>query len=90
MHGDGWASRVAAAYDSIAVWHHVTLGEGLRELRESGFTDTVEVYGESGFMTSVEECGATAAGRDSAVDTSGSPLLHFVARKPRPPQSARY
>ena len=90
VHGDGWASRVAAAYDSVAVWHHVTFGEGLRELRESGFTDTVEVYSESGFMTSVEGCSATGAGRDSAVDTSGSPLLHFVARKPGPPQSARY
>jgi SAM-dependent methyltransferase len=81
-HGDGWASRVAAAYDSVAVWHHVTLGEALRELRESGFTDAVEVYGESGFMTSVEAFSANGAGRDSAVDTSGSQLLHFVARKP--------
>src|ERR1019366_6884470 len=80
----GWASMVDPAYDFGVVWHYVTLAEALRELREAGFTSTVEVYDESSFITTVAECSAACGALDSRPDTSGSSRWHLVARKPAP------
>ncbi len=70
VRGDGWASLVDSAYNFSVVWHYVTLDEAMRELRESGFTGVVDAYSTAGVRV------------DRAADTSESPWLHFVARKP--------
>ena len=82
LYGDGWASMVDPAYDFGVVWHYVTLAEALRELREAGFTSTVEVYSESSFITTVAEHSATYARLDPRPNTSDSRWLHLLARKP--------
>ncbi len=70
VRGDGWASLVDPAYDFSVVWHYVTAVEAMRELRESGFTEEVEIYTTAGIRM------------DSADDARESPWLHLVARKP--------
>ena len=82
VYGDGWAIMVDPAYDFGIVGHFVTLAEALRELREAGFTSTVEVYSRSSFITTVAEHSATHAGLDPRPNTSDSPWLHLLARKP--------
>jgi len=81
-YGDGWASLVAPAYDFGVVWHHVTLAEALRELRASGFTSTVEVYGESSYITTATEPAIMHAALDPTPTTSDSRWLYLLARKP--------
>jgi SAM-dependent methyltransferase len=70
VRGERWASLVDSAYNFSVVWHYVTLDEAIRELRESGFTGVAEIYSTAGVRV------------DSADDTSESPWLHYVARKP--------
>ena len=70
VRGDGWATLVDPAYDFSVVWHYVRLEEAIRELRTSGFTDELEAY---------TTAGARAHYGD---DTSASPWLHFLVRKP--------
>lgn len=71
LRGDGWASLVDSAYSFSVVWHYVTVEQAIDELRTSGFTGDVEVYSTAGARVDLTD------------DTSESPWLHFVARKPR-------
>ena len=61
---------------------HVTLAASLRELRESGFTSTVEVYGESSYITTATEHAMRHAALDPSPSTSDSRWLYLLARKP--------
>jgi SAM-dependent methyltransferase len=80
-YGDGWASLVAPAYDFGVVWHHVTLAEALRELGKSGFTSSVEVYGETSYITNAEHA-MVHSGFDPTPLTRDSRWLYLLARKP--------
>jgi SAM-dependent methyltransferase len=80
--GDGWASIASLAYGFAVVWHYVTLAEALRELRESGFVSTVEVYSPSGFSGASDAGSTTDARLVCGLDTSRWPSIHLVARKP--------
>ena len=86
-YGDGWASLVAPAYDFGVVWHHITLAASLRELRAAGFTSTVEVYGESSYITRATTHVLGHAAFDPAPTTSDSRWLYLLARKPTSPAS---
>lgn len=73
VRGDGWAILVGASYDFGIVGHYVTLDEALRELSESGYAPSVEVYSTSGDQLQPGD------------DTRGSEWFHLLARKPWKP-----
>jgi len=70
VRGKGWAFLVGSAYDFSVLWHHVTLAEARRELAEAGYAPGVEV------LTS------TGVGVEGGDDTTNSPWLYLLARKP--------
>lgn len=80
--GAGWATIATLAYGFPVVWHHVTLAESLRELREVGFTGEVEIYSSSGFGTTITANSSPESAAVGELDTSGWPVIHLVARKP--------
>jgi len=70
VRGDGWALLVGAGYDFSVLWHHVNFDEARRELDEAGFASDVDVFD------------ASAAPVQAGQDTSDSPWLYLIARKP--------
>jgi SAM-dependent methyltransferase len=70
FHGDGWASLVDPAYNYGVVMHYVTLAEALREPQMAGLDAEVEAFTTSGERV------------EPGDDTSDSPWLHLIARKP--------
>jgi hypothetical protein len=69
--GEGWAVLVGAGYDYSVLWHHVSPAEAAAEVHRSGFAESAEVFSSDG--------AAVAPGADS----SDSPWLYVLARKPR-------
>ena len=70
--GNGWAVAPDPAYGFSVVWHSVTLGEAVAELRREGFGD-VEVYANDG------------RGLAPAASDASTPWFHLLARSPRTP-----
>jgi SAM-dependent methyltransferase len=68
--GEGWAVLVGSGYDFSVLWHHVTPAEAAAEVRRAGFENTVGVFASHG--------GPLA----DADDSSDSPWLYVLARKP--------
>jgi len=68
--GEEWALLVGSGYDFTVLWHHVTPAEAAREVARSGFGEPVEVYDGRGVLLS------------GAADSSGSPWIYVLARKP--------
>ncbi len=70
--GAGWAVAPDPAYGFSVVWHYVTLGHALSELREAGF-EQVEVYASDGRRV------------PPGPSEGSTPWFHLLARAPAAP-----
>jgi ubiquinone/menaquinone biosynthesis C-methylase UbiE len=78
--GPGWSTVARLAYGAPAIWHQITLGGALAELRDAGFGE-VEAYGPAGLAVTFTGEAAADARALSEVSTTEWPSLYLVARK---------